>query len=115
MIEMNAGDRDRMIIELRSKGLTYEQIGRRVGLTKTGVRADAPIEPAYVKQMQSIAVALDEVFNGDKTGDDRGTGFVLLVFPYGNNDGRCNYISNGADRGDVVKLLREQIARFEEG
>lgn len=27
--------------------------------------------------------------------------------------GRCNYISNGADRRDIVSLLREQAARFE--
>jgi hypothetical protein len=39
MIERNAGDRDKLIIELRRKGQTYEQIGKAVGLTKTGVRA----------------------------------------------------------------------------
>lgn len=43
----------------------------------------------------------------------REVGFVLLVFPYGSNDGRCNYISNGADRKDMVKLLREQANRFD--
>ena len=74
---------------------------------------DAPIEAAYVERMKAVAHGLDEIFNGDKTGDDRGTGFVLLVFPFGSKDGRCNYISNGADRGDVVNLLREQLARFE--
>jgi hypothetical protein len=76
---------------------------------------DAPIEDEYVEKMKAVAHGLDEIFNGDRTGDDRGTGFVLLVFPFGSKDGRCNYISNGADRGDVVKLLREQLKRFEEG
>ena len=74
---------------------------------------DAPIEPGYQRMMNDIAHALDTAFNGDTTGDDRRTGFVLLVFPYGSDEGRCNYISNGADRRDVVKLMREQIKRFE--
>lgn len=76
---------------------------------------DAPIEPEYERTMNHIAHTLDEVFNGDKRGDERGTGFVLLVFPFGEKEGRCNYISNGADRGDIVTLLREQAKRFEEG
>lgn len=75
---------------------------------------DAPIEPAYVEKMQILVAALDQVFNGDLRGGDRGTGFVLLVFPFGSKDGRCNYISNGADRADVLRLLKEQAARFEE-
>jgi hypothetical protein len=75
---------------------------------------DAPIEPAYIAKMNAIAGALDAVFNGNAEGDARGTGFVLLVFPFGSDDGRCNYISNGADRRDIVKLFREQIERFED-
>ena len=74
---------------------------------------DAPIEPQYVEQMQAIAQALNETFNGDLKGDDRTTGFVLMVFPFGDRSGRCNYISNGADRKDVVTLMKEMIARFE--
>jgi len=63
--------------------------------------------------MNDVARALDIAFNGDDHGAARKTGFVLLVFPFGSEDGRCNYISNGADRDDIVKLFREQIARFE--
>ena len=74
---------------------------------------DAPIEPQYVKQMQAIAQVLNETFNGGLKGQDRPTGFVLMVFPFGSHDGRCNYISNGADRADVVTLMKEMIARFE--
>jgi hypothetical protein len=73
---------------------------------------DAPIEAAYTEKMNAIAAALDELFNGAAKGADRKTGFVLLVFPFG-GDGRCNYISNGADRRDIVVLMKEQIARFE--
>ena len=75
---------------------------------------DGPIEPGYVRQMNDVARALDTAFNGNAQGADRQTGFVLLVFPFGSTDGRCNYISNGADRADIVKLLREQAKRFEE-
>jgi len=41
---------------------------------------------------------------------------LLMVFPYEEfnaGDTRCNYISNGADRKDVVVLMKEMIARFE--
>jgi hypothetical protein len=74
---------------------------------------DAPIEPQYIEQMKAVANGIDKIFNGDKTGSDRPTGFVLMVFPFGDHSGRCNYISNGADRKDVVTLMKEMIARFE--
>ena len=74
---------------------------------------DAPIEPEYYDKMVRLANGINEIFNGDKKGDERETGFVLLVFPFGAKDGRCNYISNGADRRDIVTMLKEQIKRFE--
>jgi hypothetical protein len=75
---------------------------------------DAPIQDKYRQQMQAMAATLDEFLNGDAKGANREAGFVLLVFPFGNvGDGRCNFISNGADRRDVVTLMKEMIARFE--
>ena len=74
---------------------------------------DGPIEKKYAAQMNALAQALDQIFNGKDTGAARATGFVLLVFPLGSRDGRCNYISNGAGREDIVSLFKEQIARFE--
>lgn len=76
---------------------------------------DGPIQEAYRKQMNAIAQGLDEVFNGEAVGSQRKTGFVLLVFPFGEDDmrNRCNFISNGADRRDVVVLMKEMIRRFE--
>jgi hypothetical protein len=74
---------------------------------------DAPIEPEHIMEMNMIARALDEMFNGDKRGAEREVGFVLLVFPFGDRPGRANYVSNGADRRDIVTLFKEQIARFE--
>jgi hypothetical protein len=74
---------------------------------------DAPIDPEYQEQMEALAHAIDRYFNGDLRGKDRSVGFVLLVFPFGDTSGRCNFISNGADRGDLVVLFKEMIARFE--
>lgn len=75
---------------------------------------DAPIEQEYKDKMNMLARDLDRVFNGDKRGQDRALGFVLMVFPFGeSSSGRCNYISNGANRQDVVTLMKEMIARFE--
>jgi hypothetical protein len=74
---------------------------------------DAPIEDRYHALMNAVAATIDEAFNGKAKGKDRKVGFVLLVFPFGNEDGRCNYISNGADRRDIVVMMKEQIKRFE--
>jgi hypothetical protein len=74
---------------------------------------DAPIEPRHFETMNAIAAALDKMFNGEAKGKDKEVGFVLLVFPYGEKEGRCNFISNGADRTDIVTLFKEMIARFE--
>lgn len=77
---------------------------------------DAPIEEKYRAEMTAIGQLLDGVFNGDAQGKDRPTGFVLMVYPFANfdsGDSRCNYLSNGANRQDVVTLMKEMIARFE--
>jgi hypothetical protein len=74
---------------------------------------DAPIEQEYREKMNAVAQLLDRWFNGDVKGSDRKIGFVLLVFPFGSGDGRCNYISNGAGRRDIVTMMKEQIKRFE--
>lgn len=73
---------------------------------------DAPIEDRYHEQMQALAGGLDDILNEGSKKGERHTGFVLLVFPFGSTDGRCNYISN-ADRVDIKVLLREQLRRFE--
>ena len=74
---------------------------------------DAPIDAQHREMMRAVAEMLDNLFNGDAHGADRKVGFVLLVFPFGDHEGRCNYISNGADRKDIVVMLKEQIKRFE--
>ena len=74
---------------------------------------DAPIEERYRREMAAVAQALDDTFNPGLHGKDRKTGFVVMVFPFGDTSGRCNYISNGANRQDVVTLMKEMVARFE--
>lgn len=86
---------------------------------------DAPIELKYRDEMNQLARALDLAFNGKAVGsfartgiDERKTGFVLLSFPMNELDtrggkSRCNFISNGAARQDIVALFKEMIARFE--
>ena len=71
---------------------------------------DAPIEEKHRAEMLGIAKMLDAILNPTPV---RAVGFVLLVFPFEGREGRANYISNGADRKDIVTLFREQIARFE--
>jgi hypothetical protein len=78
----------------------------------TGGIGDGPIEKQHIEQMNAVARGLDEIFNGEVKGGERQTGFVLLVFPFG-GIGRCNFISNGADRRDIVTLFKEMIGRLE--
>ena len=73
---------------------------------------DGPVQAEYEIMMKEVARLIDVMFNDNAKGDDKKTGFVLLVFPFHNHDGRCNYMSN-AQREDVVTLLKEQLKRFE--
>jgi hypothetical protein len=73
---------------------------------------DAPVEAKYHGKMEFLAREIDHLLNGDLRGEARETGFVLLVFPFNDHEGRANYMSN-ARREDVVTLLKEQIKRFE--
>lgn len=70
---------------------------------------DGPIEASFAELMHAFAITLDEVFNEDL--NNKKVGFVLMVFPFGKG-GRCNYVSN-AQRSDVLKMLKEQVAHFE--
>lgn len=71
---------------------------------------DGPVQKQYREQMNNLAAGIDEILNKDVR--PRKVGFILMVFPFGTTTGRCNYVSN-ADREDVLRLLKEQVARFE--
>ena len=70
-----------------------------------------PIQEEYHKKMNLLAKELDVLFNGDDKGQHRKIGFMLLVFPFG-DEGRVNYISNGI-REDCIVAMKEFIARAE--
>lgn len=83
-------------------------------MTKKHTLGDGLIAEEYREKMNQIARALDMIFNDLESGTPRQTGFVLMVFPFGGHEaGRCNYISNGANRKEIVTLMKEMIARFE--
>jgi hypothetical protein len=75
---------------------------------------DRPIAPEYAALMNTVAETLDDLFNGEdkRRGALKRTGFVLLVFPFEAPKG-CNFISNGPNRWDIVRLFKEVIARWE--
>lgn len=75
---------------------------------------DGPVQPEYIAQMTAIMQTLNHFINGDAPPKQRKTGIIVLMFPFNDSGGRCNYMSNGANRHDVLKLLREQVKRFEE-
>jgi hypothetical protein len=72
---------------------------------------DGPIDPKYKESMVALAKGIDQVLNKKKTGDERRTGFVLMVFPFGDASGRCNYVSN-AERKDIVRMFKFQLKRL---
>jgi len=75
--------------------------------------ASEPIDEQYRILMNAICHHLDHAFNGDAKGAARQVGFVLLVFPFGDEEIKVNYISNGCDREEIAKALRKVATRFE--
>ncbi len=75
---------------------------------------DGPVDPKYREKMIEVVKKIDRFFNGKQRGTDRKVGFVLLVFPFGEEPGaRVNFMSNGANRKALTILFKEMIARFE--
>lgn len=73
-----------------------------------------PIDPAFHDQMNALAGALDEMFNGPELPGlprKKQVGFFLTCFPF-DEPRRFNYISN-ADKLDVRAMLKEITARIE--
>ena len=71
--------------------------------------------------LQALALSLDTILNGEgkpsviqlNQTPKRLNGFVLVVFPFGDKNGKCHYVSNGASREDIIKLFREQLRQLE--
>lgn len=78
--------------------------------TKNERLGSGPIENEHRAMMRDLADSIDDLFNrGVKP---KRVGFILMLFPFDGNIGRCNYISN-AERKDVITLLKEQVKYFE--
>jgi hypothetical protein len=65
---------------------------------------DDKISDRYKREMNDLARALDDVFNGSVR--PKKVCFVLLVTEFENMAGRVNYIANG-ERKDIVTMLKE--------
>lgn len=78
------------------------------------MKTHGPIQEETRELMNTVATALDTIFNGENCKkEDKKWGFALLVFPFGEKpNGRMNYISNG-HREDMIVALKEFIARSE--
>jgi len=80
--------------------------------------SDDQTPPASLQEFfNSIAATLEQIFNGKEALNDkslRKTGFILMVYPYATNDERCNFISNGATRTDILARLKVQVRSFED-
>jgi hypothetical protein len=62
--------------------------------------------------MAFLAQQIDHLFNGDLRGQDRTTGFLLMVFPFGAGERRARFVSNAAN-ADTIPMLKEAIALLE--
>jgi hypothetical protein len=63
--------------------------------------------------MNALAGAIDDLLNGeDCPPDKRKLGFFLSIFPFGDVQGRMNYISN-AEGADVRAMLTDILARID--
>ncbi|MFT3967614.1 MAG: hypothetical protein QM690_17200 [Sphingobium sp.] len=70
-----------------------------------------PIQKQHRANMNAIAQALDDQFNGSKR--PKKVAFVLLLAAFDKIEGgRVNYISN-AERADTISMMKEWIARAE--
>ena len=71
---------------------------------------DDQISAKYRREMNDLARALDDIFNGEAR--PKKVAFVLLVTEFDNMAGRVNYIANG-NRKDITVMMKEVLARFE--
>lgn len=77
-----------------------------------GTEDEVEFTPRFVKgPMLKTADELDRMIN-PPFGKKR-NGYIIMVFPFGDENGRCNLMTN-MDRSQVVPLLQMQIEQYEE-
>tara|TARA_R110000744_G_scaffold63234_2_gene130091 strand:+ start:1269 stop:1757 length:489 start_codon:yes stop_codon:yes gene_type:complete len=74
-----------------------------------------PLERQFQDIMMGMANHCDAALNPGQEGPARKVGFVLLVFPFGQEDGKVNYLTNGADRAEIIRLMQAQVDGFKDG
>lgn len=73
--------------------------------------------PASRDAMMQVGEALDTLLNGTdaRAGKiERKSGFVLIVFPFGEIGQRCNYVGVGAERAEMIEVMQRQIEVWKE-
>jgi hypothetical protein len=72
-----------------------------------------PIDPSRREKLNRLASHLDHYWNGERVGADKTIGFAVFIFEFGKVEGaRIDYVSN-ADRADMIKSVKEWLARVE--
>lgn len=67
-------------------------------------------DPNNPSHTEAVMAAINEMYN--TPGQPKRVGLVLLMFPYGVSDGQANYVSNGANREDMILFLEETAKRL---
>lgn len=83
--------------------MTENQFGNVEDVEFTPPRVKGPM----VKVADELQKMLNPPFGRDHTG------FIVMVFPFGEPGGRCNLVTN-CKRSDVVPLLQAQIEEYGE-
>ncbi len=72
---------------------------------------DGELDEPTRNVMKGTAMVLDDIFNGvDCPHEDKKYGFLVMVFPFSDENRRGNYVSN-CKRKDIITTMREFIAR----
>ena len=71
---------------------------------------DKAVHEYILQKTHLSAKVIDKYFNDDP--DNKDIGFILLVFPIGEDQGRCNYVSNKVPRENAKRILEAQAKRL---
>jgi len=72
------------------------------------IRIGEPSDHGLQLQMLTMGTCIDRYFNDIKSAKQQ-YGFCLVVFPFGENGTRCDFVSNIAHE-DLVRVLEGQVA-----
>ena len=79
---------------------------------RAAARVEPPVDARSREALHELGRELDRRLNGGR-GRDGETGYVMLVFPFG-RAAAPQLLMNGANRRDLLALLRATIAALED-